>query len=79
MNCLVKLKNREVILFMIDFLVPKYYFYYDSKVQDKQVRLSSIASIIHTCILALENMIPKEGTINNLCTLINKHLQLFGV
>ncbi len=64
---------------MLQFLMDKYYFYYAKKVSDQEVRLSSLASIIHTCILALENMIPQEGIINNLCALIDKHLQLFGV
>jgi hypothetical protein len=64
---------------MLDFLVGKYYFYYEKNVEDKQVRLSFVASVIHTCILALENMIPQEGLINNLCNLIDKHLALFGI
>lgn len=78
MNCITKLKNREVILYMIDFLVNKYYFYYE-KTKDREVRLTFVSSVIHTCILALENMIPQEGLINNLCALIDKHLALFGI
>lgn len=80
MNCLVKLRNREVILFMIEFLMNKYYFFYDRpNVTDQRIRLSCVASIIHTSILALENMIPQEGLINNLCSLIDKHIAIFGV
>lgn len=59
--------------------MSKYYFYYDKNVADQEIRLISAASVIHTCILALENTIPKDGLINNLCTLIDKHLQKFGI
>jgi hypothetical protein len=38
---------------MIEFLMNKYYFYYDRQVSDQLIRLSSLASIVHTCILAL--------------------------
>jgi hypothetical protein len=38
---------------MIEFLMNKYYFYYDRQVSDQSLRLSSIASIVHTSILAL--------------------------
>lgn len=80
MNYIIKFRNREVLLFMIEFLMNKYYYFYEhTQLSDKNVRLTNISSVIHTCILALENMIPQDGLINNLCGLINKHILLFGV
>lgn len=38
---------------MLDFLMGKYYFYYDKPVLDQDIRLISAASVIHTCVLAL--------------------------
>lgn len=67
MNCLIKMKNRQVILQMMEFLINKYENYYKRDVSDQRVRLCSLASILHTCILALENMIPQEGLIKKLC------------
>lgn len=58
----------------------KYYFFYDRPgVLDQKIRLSCVASIIHTSILALESVIPQEGLISNLCTLIDKHIAIFGI
>ena len=57
----------------------KYYYYYDRSVSDQRVRLCSLASILHTSILALENMIPQNGLVNDLCVLIDKHIQMFGI
>lgn len=74
MNCLIKIQNREVVLQMLDFLMGKYYYFYEKQVIDQDLRLISLSSVIHTCILALENTIPKDGLINNLCTLIDKHI-----
>lgn len=79
MNCLIKLKNREVILYMMEFLMNKYYFYYEREVSDQKVRLCSVTALLHTCILAMESTIPQEGLINNLCVLIDKHIQMFGI
>jgi hypothetical protein len=80
MNCIVKLKNRDVIHEMLDFLMKKYYsFYNEPHLSDRKIRLTSIISIIHTCVLALENTVPKEGLVSNLCKLIDVPIAVFGV
>ena len=43
------------------------------------MRLGSVIALIHTCVLALENSIPEEGIIQNLCKLIDVHFHIFGV
>lgn len=79
MNCLTKLKSREVIIYMMDFLINKYYFFYSRDVVDQKVRLCSVLSLVHTCVLALESTIPQDSLVNNLCNLIDKHIQMFGI
>lgn len=80
MNCLIKIKNREVVTQMTEFLIGQYYLYLGQpNLIDVDLRLMSIVALIHTSVMALENSIPKYELVAQLHKLLNVHLERFGV
>lgn len=59
MNCLMKIRARETLIFMIEFLITKYQYFYQRNTPDLEIILQSILSIMNTSVLALENTVPK--------------------
>lgn len=80
MNCITKLRMRDVLIHLSDFLLSKYYeFYNNTNLSDQKVRLASVISLLHTCVLAFENCIPRDGFVSDLCKLVDNHITAFGV
>ncbi len=79
MNCLIKNKSREVLLHMVDFLMGKYYNLSNRKSSDQEIKINAILAILHTTVLALEGVVPREGLTSSLCKLINDHISKVGV
>lgn len=59
MNCIIRVRSRDVLLQMVDFLIAKYYIVKDQIGGDIDIKINSIVSILHTSIMAMENTIPK--------------------
>lgn len=59
MNCLLKNKSRDVLLQMVDFLMAKYFSCSNRQCTDKDIKINSILSILHTSVLALEGIVPR--------------------
>ena len=79
MNCLMKMKSRETIIYMIDFLISKYQFFYQQNIPDIEIILQSIMSVMNTDVLALENTVPKVELMNRITSVIDNHIRRFGI
>lgn len=80
MNCIMRTGDRDVLLQMVDFLMGKYYYFYDQQnIPDQVIRLGAVMGVLHTAVLALENTIPKMEVMNSLCKLIDMHVAKLGI
>lgn len=79
MNCLIGNKSREVLLQMVDFLMGKYYNFSNRKCSDQDIKINAILAVLHTTVLALEGVVPREGLVSSLIKLINDHIGKVGV
>ena len=79
MNCLMKMKSRETIIYMIDFLISKYQFFYQQNIPDIEIILQSVMSVMNTAVLALENTVPKVELMNRITSVIDNHIRRFGI
>lgn len=44
---------------MVDFLMGKYFSFSNRNSSDKEIKVTSVLSILHTSILALEGVVPR--------------------
>lgn len=79
MNCLMKIRARETLIFMIEFLINKYQYFFQRNVPDLEIILQSILSIMNTSVLAMENTVPKIELMNKIISVIDNHIRRFGI
>lgn len=79
MNCIMKIRVRETLVFMVEFLINKYEELYSQNHPDIEIMLQHVISVMHTSILALESTVPKMDLLQKICGVIDSQIRRFGI
>lgn len=79
MNIVMNSNKKEIIIQLIEFMIEEYNKIVTGNLEDTGFLLEQILSVLHTSILAHKNSVPKHEILVKLCTLIDYHINKFGV
>jgi hypothetical protein len=79
MNLVMHTERKDVINQLITYLVEQYNFYTKNPVQDRQIVLEHILTIIHTCVLSLSKFVNNSEIRDKIYDLIDLHIKLYGI
>jgi uncharacterized membrane protein YjdF len=79
MNIIMATNKKTVLVMLINHLISLYLQYSSAKINDKEIVLSQIIAIVHTCVLSLSKFAVDNELKNKIYELIDLHINIYGV
>jgi hypothetical protein len=78
MNIVMATNKRSVITMLLSHLIALYEQYYNMNLQDKEIILGQILTIVHTTVLAMVKFTVDHETRQKVYRLLDMHISRYG-
>ena len=79
LNVAITTNKKDVIIQLTTYLIEQYDLYAKSRIQDREIVLEQILTIIHTCILSLSKFATPSNLRDKIFQVIDRHIKSHGV